>query len=144
VFTFFLDLRALALMFPNTKAGRGLEVVRERKVSFLDKQLRTAKKMKKASGLGPLSCPGGNFQERSRQPLNAAVLANMKLADQIEGMASALTVAQLANLLQCSRKALYKMLQKGTLPHFRVGSMVRFDPEVTAHWLRSRSAGKHH
>jgi hypothetical protein len=36
------------------------------------------------------------------------------------------------------------MLQKGTLPHFRVGSMVRFDPEVTAHWLRSRSAGKHH
>ena len=66
----------------------------------------------------------------------------MKLADQIAGMRQALTVEQLAALLQCSKRALYKMIQRGTLPHFRVGSMVRFDPEITAQWLRSRSVGK--
>ena len=66
----------------------------------------------------------------------------MKLADQIAVMEQALTVEQLAALLQCSKKALYKMVQRGTLPSFRLGSMVRLDPEVTAQWLRSRSIGK--
>lgn len=66
----------------------------------------------------------------------------MKLADQIAAMGQALTVEQLAELLQCSKKALYKMVRRGTLPSFRVGTMVRFDPEITAQWLRSRSFGK--
>ena len=66
----------------------------------------------------------------------------MKLADQIGAMEQALTIEQLAALLQCSKKALYKMVQRGTLPSFRVGSMVRLDPEMTAQWLRSRSVGK--
>jgi excisionase family DNA binding protein len=66
----------------------------------------------------------------------------MKLADQIAAMEQALTVEQLAALLQCSKKALYKMAQRGTLPAFRVGSMLRLDPEVTAQWLRSRNVGK--
>jgi excisionase family DNA binding protein len=66
----------------------------------------------------------------------------MKLADHIAAMGQALTVEQLAGILQCSKKALYKMVQRGTLPSFRVGSMVRFDPETTAQWLRSRSVGK--
>lgn len=66
----------------------------------------------------------------------------MMLADQIAAMQQALTVEQLATLLHCSKKTLYKMIQRGTLPHFRVGTMVRLDPEVTAHWLRSRRAGK--
>jgi excisionase family DNA binding protein len=64
------------------------------------------------------------------------------LADQIAAMRQALTVEQLAALLQCSKKTLYRMVQRGTLPHFRVGTMVRLDPEVTAQWLRSRHAGK--
>ena len=66
----------------------------------------------------------------------------MKLADQIAAMGQALTVQQLAALLRCSKKALYKMVKRGTLPSFRLGSMVRFDPDVTAQWLRSRSVGK--
>ena len=66
----------------------------------------------------------------------------MKLADQIAVMEQALSVEQLAALLQCSKKAVYKMVQRGTLPSFRVGSMVRLDPDVTAQWLRSRSVGK--
>ncbi len=67
----------------------------------------------------------------------------MKLADQIAAMQQALTMEQLAALLQCSKKTLYKMIHRGTLPHFRVGNMLRLDPEVTAQWLRSRRAGKH-
>jgi len=66
----------------------------------------------------------------------------MKLADQIAAMGQALTVEQLAEVLQCSKKVLYKMVGRGTLPSFRVGNMVRFDPETTAQWLRSRSVGK--
>ena len=66
----------------------------------------------------------------------------MKLAEQIEAMEQALTVEQLASLLQCSKKALYKMIKRGTLPCFRIGAMLRFDPEVTAQWLRSRSVGE--
>ena len=66
----------------------------------------------------------------------------MKLADQIAAMGQAPTVEQLAEVLQCSKKALYKMVRRSPLPSFRVGTMVRFDPETTAQWLRSRSVGK--
>jgi excisionase family DNA binding protein len=64
------------------------------------------------------------------------------LADHIAAMQQALTVEQMAALLQCSKKALYKMVRRGNLPSFQVGSMIRFDPEITAQWLRSRSVGK--
>jgi excisionase family DNA binding protein len=50
-----------------------------------------------------------------------------------------LTVAELADLLGESRKTLYARVKRGAQPATRVGSSVRFDPYLTAQWLRSHS-----
>jgi len=47
----------------------------------------------------------------------------------------ALTVAQLASTLNLSPKTLYKKADAGTIPHFRLGSIIRFDRTAIADWL---------
>jgi excisionase family DNA binding protein len=51
-----------------------------------------------------------------------------------------LTVKELAPLLAMSPKTLYARVERGTLPAVRSGSLIRFDPYLTAEWLRSQSA----
>lgn len=62
----------------------------------------------------------------------------MKLADHIESIDHALTAPQLARLLQVHKLTIYRQAQSGTLPCFRIGTAVRFDPRVVAAWLRDR------
>lgn len=38
-----------------------------------------------------------------------------------------LTVPEVANLLRVSRQTIYNMIRTGKLPHFRVGTKVRFN-----------------
>jgi excisionase family DNA binding protein len=66
----------------------------------------------------------------------------MGLAEIIENMQTALTVEQLAGLLSCSPKTLYKQIRAKRLPAFRVGSAIRLEPEATAAWLRSKMGRK--
>ncbi|HXM11641.1 MAG TPA: helix-turn-helix domain-containing protein [Terriglobales bacterium] len=61
------------------------------------------------------------------------------IADQIETMKSCLTVKNLAGLLGVHPQALYRQTHLGLIPHLRIGGMIRFDPKVTAKWLRDRS-----
>lgn len=49
------------------------------------------------------------------------------------------TLAELAVVLNCSTAKLYRMVEAGRIPYFRLGSMIRFDPKVTAEWLESKS-----
>jgi excisionase family DNA binding protein len=47
----------------------------------------------------------------------------------------ALKAAELAKLLAVTRQHIYKLAAAGTLPSFRVGAAVRFDPRAVAEWL---------
>jgi excisionase family DNA binding protein len=66
----------------------------------------------------------------------------MGIAEQIEKAEKALTVKELATILQCSPKLLYKMVETQTIPHYKVGVLVRFCPTETARWIRTRRCGR--
>ncbi len=58
------------------------------------------------------------------------------LPQRIEGIKRAITATELAEWLAVSPITVYKMAKAGTLPSFRVGTAVRFDPRAIAQWLR--------
>jgi excisionase family DNA binding protein len=64
----------------------------------------------------------------------------VSIIDSVEQLDHALTAADLARLLNVHKLTIYRLAQAGTLPHFRLGTCVRFDPRVIAAWLRERGA----
>lgn len=62
------------------------------------------------------------------------------LADTIEKSSRALTASELAKFLSVNKLTIYRQAQAGRLPHFRLGTCIRFDPRVIAAWLRDRGA----
>lgn len=64
------------------------------------------------------------------------------LAGRIAALPGALSVPKLATLLGFSRSAIYEMAQSGRIPHIRIGSSIRFDPALTAQWLRERTVAQ--
>jgi excisionase family DNA binding protein len=64
--------------------------------------------------------------------------AENKLAQMVEDYGSALTVVQLAEILQCSRGQIYKLIENKRLPALKMGTMVRLDPGTVADWIRNR------
>ena len=62
------------------------------------------------------------------------------LPDQIERIPHALTTAELARWLAVSRITVFKLAKAGRIPCFRIGTCIRFDPKVVAHWLRTSDA----
>jgi hypothetical protein len=63
------------------------------------------------------------------------------IADRIEAMDHALKVQELASLLSWSPTLLYNRARCGRMGRavIRIGGTVRFDPALTAQWLRSQS-----
>jgi excisionase family DNA binding protein len=61
-----------------------------------------------------------------------------KLADMVEAFENAITVQQLATILQCSRREIYKLVEQKRIPALRLGTMIRLDPGQIAEWLRSK------
>jgi excisionase family DNA binding protein len=51
---------------------------------------------------------------------------------------TAITVQQLATILQCSRGQIYKLIDEKRLPALKVGTLVRLDPAQVADWIRSK------
>jgi excisionase family DNA binding protein len=60
------------------------------------------------------------------------------LDDLIENQKSALTVSEVAEMLHVSRRLIYQLVTIGEVPHFKVGSAVRFEPHRLADWLRGK------
>jgi excisionase family DNA binding protein len=58
------------------------------------------------------------------------------LATRIERKLRALTAPELADLLGFGKTAVYDLAKRGGIPHYRVGSSIRFDPARTAAWSR--------
>jgi excisionase family DNA binding protein len=61
-----------------------------------------------------------------------------KLAAMVEAYETAITAAQLAMILQCSRREIYKLIDEKRIPALRVGTMIRLDPYQIAEWIRSK------
>ena len=57
------------------------------------------------------------------------------IASRVNNIHHALTANELAELLQMSRITILRRAKRGTIPSFRVGSCVRFDPAAISKWL---------
>jgi len=62
----------------------------------------------------------------------------VNLIEQLEARSGAMKVAELCELLGVDDKHIYRMAARGSLPSFRVGGAVRFDPQEVANWLRTK------
>lgn len=62
----------------------------------------------------------------------------MNIADIIEAYSRALTVEELAELIEVSVKTVRRHTRSGSLPAYHIGSLIRLDPAQTAKWLRAR------
>ena len=71
---------------------------------------------------------GRNLSERSSYQLKS-------LASRIKAIHHAMTAEELADLLRVSRLTILRRAKRGTIPSFRVGSCVRFDPGNISKWL---------
>jgi len=45
--------------------------------------------------------------------------------------------AEVAAIIGCTRKHVYDLAQKGRIPHYRIGGLIRFNPQQIAEWLES-------
>lgn len=66
--------------------------------------------------------------------------APCSIATTIERYGRMLTAKELAPLLGESPKTLYNRVKRGAMPAVLLGGAVKFDPYVTAEWLRSQAA----
>ena len=64
----------------------------------------------------------------------------MTLAEQLEARTTALTVGEVATILNVSERQIYKLAALNELPCLRVGGAVRFEPSAIADWIRRSSA----
>lgn len=60
------------------------------------------------------------------------------LAVELEKMPRALRASELATILSTSKMTIYRLVEQGAIPHFRVGGLIRFDPQAIADWLRGK------
>ena len=73
----------------------------------------------------------------SASPLAVPVAAEpLSLVDRIKGFDRALTADDLAALLRVSRLTIVRKAKRGTIPSFRIGTCVRFDPRAIIDWLK--------
>ncbi len=62
----------------------------------------------------------------------------MNIIETIENRTTALTVDELGTILNSSPKTLYKAINAGRLPAYRIGGSIRLDTQDVAQWLRDR------
>jgi excisionase family DNA binding protein len=64
----------------------------------------------------------------------------MGLVDLLEKSQHALTVAEVAKILNMSPRTIYQHVASGRMPAVKIGSAVRFDPAELAGWLRKKAS----
>jgi excisionase family DNA binding protein len=60
------------------------------------------------------------------------------LAGELEKMPHALRASEVAKILSTSKMTIYRLAEQGAIPHFRVGGLIRSDPQAVADWLRRK------
>ena len=64
----------------------------------------------------------------------------LDLPTRIERRRRALRVGELADLLSVSTRKIYVMVERSKLPSYQIDGSIRFDPRLTAEWLRRHAA----
>jgi excisionase family DNA binding protein len=62
----------------------------------------------------------------------------MDLADSVAKRATALTVSDVASLLNISERQVDKLAAEGRIPCFKIGNSIRFDPGALVAWLQQK------
>ena len=57
------------------------------------------------------------------------------LASRVRGMHGALDADELAKLLGVAKVTILRRAKRGKIPSFRIGTMIRFDPQAISRWL---------
>ena len=57
------------------------------------------------------------------------------LASRVRNMHGALDADELAKLLGVAKVTILRRAKRGKIPSFRIGTMVRFDPQAISRWL---------
>jgi excisionase family DNA binding protein len=55
-----------------------------------------------------------------------------------------LTMKEICDLLQVNQSTIYKLVRRGSIPGFRVGSDWRFRRDVIERWMTEQSMGTQH
>lgn len=50
------------------------------------------------------------------------------------------TTSELCSLLSVTKQTISAWVAKGSIPHFRLGTLLRFDPAQLAVWIEQRQA----
>jgi excisionase family DNA binding protein len=80
----------------------------------------------------------GNYRGNLGRPHSSEILARMTLVEQLRARKKALTVEELADLLGIAVRTLYKEVEDGHVPFFRVRTSIRFDAHQVAEWLEAK------
>jgi excisionase family DNA binding protein len=60
------------------------------------------------------------------------------MLEELKTKRSAMTVKEVAEILSLSQREIYKLAASNQIPHFKIGSSVRFEPSMVLTWLEER------
>ena len=60
------------------------------------------------------------------------------MLEELKAKRSAITVKELAGVLNLSSREIYRLAATNQIPHFRIGASVRFEPKMISAWLEAR------
>jgi excisionase family DNA binding protein len=63
----------------------------------------------------------------------------MTIPEQLRTIKHALTVAEMAQLLQLEEGTIRRHVRRGHIPYFKIGMTIRFDPDSIACWLENKN-----
>jgi excisionase family DNA binding protein len=84
------------------------------------------------------SAGGQGLPMNDRSSTGKIMHTKSSLAGELEKMPRALRASELAEILSTSKMTIYRLVEQGAIPHFRVGGLIRFDPQAVADWLRGK------
>lgn len=64
------------------------------------------------------------------------------IREMLAGYRHAITAQELAAILRVEPDMVYKNARAGIIPHFRIGTSVRFDPKDVADWIDQQQIGR--
>lgn len=60
------------------------------------------------------------------------------MLEELKAKRTAMTVKELAKILSLSQREVYKLAATNQIPHFKIGTSVRFDPPAVIVWLEAK------
>jgi len=90
------------------------------------------------AAVGSNTLAGGGFLPIMIGLTENTMNTRSSLAVELEKMPHALRASELAQILSTSKMTIYRLVGQGAIPYFRVGGLIRFDPQAIADWLRRK------